>query len=391
MKHTTHTFLADGFTLIELIVATLIASMISAVLLTALYQSSSIQASVDTTIDFSERIGIMSNLLEKDLAGAFVPMEAHRKDDEKGGEKNVAPDEKGDNTQKAAEKKNGTEQKPEKKKEQKKPIEKIFYSTSKNGMLDTLTFVTNNPLVVFVGKDVGVVKPKAVRVQYRLKPEDGSKDSYVLVRQESNELDLAEYKNVREQEVIGGIKKLSVSFTARIEKKSESSSAKSSGGHGKTTADAAGEQKKKQEKEKKVYEYKVQPEWVSEQKKDAAKSQEKKETDKKEPEFPRIPYSVEFKITLWNKQKKKDVEYVVVCHIPVDSIEAEMIDKKQQEMPKKAEQKPESNAGGAKPQSNQQHNAMNGQQVIKEEVVVYNGIEVLSNALDSLKKLLGHA
>lgn len=385
MKHTPHTFLADGFTLIELIVATLIASMISAVLLTALYQSSNIQASVDSTIDFSERMGIITNLFEKDLAGAFVPKSAvagAMADKQAGAEKS-------DNAQKTAEKQSNADQKQEKKKEKKKPIEKIFYSTSKNGMLDTLTFVTNNPLVVFVGKDVGVVKPKAVRVQYKLKQEDNSKDSYVLVRQESNELDLAEYKNVREQEVIGGIKKLSVSFTARIEKKTESSSAKAS-------ADTAseqnkGEQKKKQEKEKKLYEYKVQPEWVSEQKKEAAQQQEKKDTDKKEPEFPRIPYSVEFKITLWDKQKRKDADYVVICHIPVDSIEAQMVDKKQQETPKKAEPKSESPASDAKPQGNQQRNAMHTQQVIKEEVVVYNGVEVLSNAMDSLKKLLGHA
>ena len=80
-----------------------------------------------------------------------------------------------------------------------------------------------------------------------------------------------------------------------------------------------------------------------------------------------------------------------MCHIPVDSIEAQMVDKKQPEIPKKPEQKAQPGADAAKPQGNQQHNAMKTQHVIKEEVVVYNGIEVLNNAMDSLKKLLGHA
>ena len=81
-------------------------------------------------------------------------------------------------------------------KEKPKPIEKIFYSTNKDGILEMLTFVTNNPLVVYVGKDVGEVKPKVVRVQYSLKPEADKKNSYTLFRQESMELDLEKFKNV---------------------------------------------------------------------------------------------------------------------------------------------------------------------------------------------------
>lgn len=380
--------------LIELIVATLIASILSGVLLTALSQSSRVQASVDNTINTSERIGIVVGQLEKDLAGAFVPTQAEKKDEKAPA---ASPEEKKDDTQKTSAKSTEPEQKTGQKKEA-KPIEKIFYATNKDGMLDTLTFVTNNPLVVFVGKDVGTVKPKVVRVQYALKPDPENKESFILFRQESNELDLAEYKNVRPYEVIGGIKKLSVSYTARLEKKEESASAKASdsasssaksfGEHGKATSDASAGTKK--EKPKKSYEYKVQPEWTSEPKKDSDKG-ETKQGEKKEQEFPRIPHSVEFKMTLWDKTNKKDKDFTFVCAIPVDSIEAQQKDDKKQ--PEQPEQKPAAPADEQQP-GQQGQQAMRGRRVETREVVVYNESDlevVLANAMDSLKKLIGHA
>lgn len=355
-----------GFMLIELIVASLIASLLSAVLLTALSQSSRVQTSVDTTVDLSERIGIVVNQLEKDLAGAFVPVQAEQPDIEQAMQDTVSSSADSSGNKSAQ----GTGDKTDQKK-QPKPIEKIFYGTNKDGMLDTLTLVTNNPLVVFVGKDVGTVKPKVVRVQYTLKPDVENKNSFILFRQESNELDLAEYKNVRPYEVIGGIKKLQVSYTARLEKKEKSKA-----------SDAAAE--KSPEKPKKSYEYKIQSDWVSEKKDENKKAQA--QGDDKEPEFPRIPYSVEFKITLWDKQNKKEKDYTLVCAIPVDSIEAQLHDEKESPpVVKKEEKKP-----AASPEkATQSGQSVAHNQVSSQEVLVYNGTQVLSNTLNSLKKLLG--
>jgi len=340
--------------LIELIVATLIASMVSTVLLTALYQGNKVQAFVDDLISTSERIGIIANQLERDLAGSFVPIQAEQGDIEEA----LSAAEKSDISQTAQ----GGQKEGQKK--QAKPIEKIFYSTNKNGMLDTLSFVTNNPLVVFVGKDVGTIKPKVVRVQYTVKPEQGTKDSYALFRQEGNELDLADYKNVRPYEIIGGIKKITVSFTARLEKKEEKKT-----------------EQKSQENQKVSYEYKVQPEWISEQKKD------QKQSDKKqEPEFPRIPYAVEFKITLWDKLHTKDEEFTIVCEIPVDSLHAQQENEQQPQQEKKVE--PKSEKPGATPNKPGQLVARNGNvgnAVTTKETVV---IETLTNTLGSLTKLL---
>ncbi len=270
---------------------------------------------------------------------------------------------------KPAETQNKAENKADTKDTQKKEpktIEKIFYSTNKDGNLDALTFITNNPLVVFVGKDVGVVKSKVARVQYTLKPEPDKKGLYALFRQESNELDLAEYKNVRSYEVIAGIKSCKVNFTARIEKKQDKKN---------------GEQASGQE-QKISYEYKTMPEWVSEQKKESGGEQ----TDKEKTEFPRIPHSVEFKITLWDKQEQKDKEFTIACMIPVDAAQS----KKEQKQPAAPAAKDGKNSQGSastsRPQGQQQ--AARGGQGKSQEELLNNGVTVLTNTLNSLTKLL---
>jgi type II secretory pathway component PulJ len=298
----------QGFMLIELIIATLIASLIAGLLFAMLFQITLVQTSVDNVIDLSVRVGVVENQLEKDLTGCFVPKQAEESSSAKAmadtskDVKKVEPE--GD------------------KKETAKLIQKIFYSTNKNGQLDTLTFITNNPLVVYAGKDVGVAKPKAVRVQYTLTPEEHKKDSYALLRQESMELDLEKYKNVTPYEVIGGIKKCTVTFTARIPKQQDNK-----------------QQASEQNSSKVLYEYKTLNEWVSEQKKEDKESKDKSE-------FPRIPYSVEMKLTLWDLQEKKEKEFTVVCEIPTDfsPVKVKKQDKKEADKPKQEDKSAEQSA-----------------------------------------------
>jgi type II secretory pathway component PulJ len=348
-----------GFALIELIIATLIASMVAGILLAALSQGNRFQMIIDNTIDLSSRIGVVSNQLEKDLMGAFIPVQAEsssaKAPEDK--QKEESDEAKKSDNKKIPDKKDEVEQKSTDKKEE-KPIEKIFYSINKNGKLDILTFITNNPLVVYVGKDVGVVKSKVVRVQYSLRPEVGKKDSYALFRQESMELNIEKYKDVREYEVIGGIKNCTITFTARIQKKDEKA-----------------EQSK--EKPKISYEYKTLNEWVSEQKKDA---------DTQKQEFPRIPYSVEIVLVLWDMQDKREQKYIIVCQIPIDFTEPKKEEKKKAEQPKKDE---EQSAPADKGKGNQQKTAQN-KQSSGQETVVYNGIETTAVNLDSLKRIFGH-
>lgn len=367
MKYVVH-----GFMLIELIISVLIASMVSGVLLTALYQGNRIQLMVDDMIYTSERIAIVAHQLEKDLSGAFVPVQAEKKRSEKKSDSaNVqsGDEKKSADTQNKAENKADTKDNAEQKDTQKKEpkiIEKIFSSTNKDGNLDALTFITNNPLVVFVGKDVGVVKSKVARVQYTLKPEPDKKGLYALFRQESNELDLAEYKNVRSYEVISGIKSCKVNFTARIEKKQDK----------KTGEQASGQEPKIS------YEYKTMSEWVSEQKKESGGEQ----SDKEKTEFPRVPHSVEFKITLWDKQEKKDKEFTIVCAIPVDATQSKK-EQKQPAAPSAKDDKNSQNSSNA-PKPSGQPPAVASAQGKSQEELLNNGVTVLTNTLNSLTKLL---
>lgn len=331
-----------GFSLIELMVSTLIASMIGSLLLTALYQSSRVQNSVDTMFDTSLRVGIITNQLERDLMGAFVPTQARIKDakEEEGSEKK---DGKVDAGKKSSEKK---EDKQEEKKEKiskpaEKPLEKIFYSVNKGVNLDTLTFITNNPLSVFVGKDVGVVKPKLVRVQYVLKPDEENserkKDTFTLFRQEGIELDVAKFGSTRSYEVINGIKEFAVTYTAKIEKKEENSQAA-------PVKEGAEKKDVKQLGQKpKVYEYKTSKDWVSER-----KQEENKTGQGEEQEFPRVPYMVEIKMVLWNKQHSKNEEFTLVFELPVDTSPVEEKEEKDDKAPKKDEKKDSSDKSSEK-------------------------------------------
>jgi hypothetical protein len=164
-----------------------------------------------------------------------------------------------------------------------------------------LTFITNNPILVFVGKDTGVAKPKMVRVQYTLVPDKEKKDIFTLIRQEGLELDIANFGNPRSYELLDSIKEFSVTYTARIEKKEEKKQNIQS-----TDTQAP------IESQKVIYEYKTMPEWVSESPQDAHK-----EKAENEQQMPRIPYYVTIKVVLWNKKNAEET-YVLSYEIPVD-------------------------------------------------------------------------
>ncbi len=378
----------SGFTLIELMISTAIATMVAGVLLAALSQGNRSKAKIDDAISLSERIAIVANQLEKDLMGAFIPTEAESSSAKAAAaqedEEPKAPDKKSSSAKATADtadnKKTDAKATPaaEKPADKPKPIEKIFYSTNKENMLDTLTFITNDPLTVYVSKDAGEVKPKVARVQYTLRADEKDKKSYTLFRQESKELDLAEYKNVRPYELISGIKKCTVKFIARIEKKQEKNK----------PADKAEKQK---EREKIEYEYKELSEWVSEQKKESSSANASSkasatadrsaaEGEKEQQEFPRIPYQIEFYISLWDIQEKKDKKITLLYEIPVDFKKPKKEEKKQLQ-PLEDEQKAQQ--GNKKPQ--QQGGKDGGQEMVMHQGI---SIETLSGTLNSLMQLL---
>jgi type II secretory pathway component PulJ len=363
----------QGFMLLELMIATLIAAMVAGILLSVLSQTNRAQLKIDTMIDLSTRGAVAAHQLEKDLLGAFIPVQAQEKKKDKDNKVKTEEQPKKDAKEQKAEQKDNNNKQAKK---EPKVIEKIFYSINKGANLDTLTFITNNPLTVFVGKDVGEVKSKVARVQYSLRPEKDIKDSFALFRQESSELDLEQFKtireNAREYELIGGIKSCTIKFIARIEKKQEQKPA---------------EQGKQQEQQKKEYEYKELHEWVSEQKKS-------EDGDKHKQEFPRIPYSVEIRFLLWDQQYKKTKEFVVACIILTDFTVTEQVTNEEQQ-PKKGDGKDDKAAPqGGEDKKNDKSKQQSGQMIVLNVAgdtpkTIAQGPQSLTHMLENITKMFG--
>jgi len=230
-----------GFALLEVMIASLIAALLSTSLLITIAQVSRLQETVNTITSVYGRMAILQNQMERDIMGAFVPMQV-----------DLIP----------------TTTQP--KEEQPKPIDKLFYGKMTGGRLDLLTCITSNPLQIYFGIKDTKLKPRVARVVYRLEPDKRRKNSFVLMRQEGQQLSLAGYKkdaqgSMRMYEIIDGIQSLSVQYISVEEKRSADGTIKRT--------------------------YKKQNSWDS----------QKPQADSKKPRGPvRLPNFVELQIALWN-------------------------------------------------------------------------------------------
>ncbi|MFI5332705.1 MAG: type II secretion system protein J [Candidatus Babeliales bacterium] len=264
---------SPGFMLLELLVSMLISSMLAIALFAAFGQTNRAVQTIDRMVDVSYKETVAIHQLTKDISGAFIPTQGRKKKSSAG----TKEDEKV--------KKEAQSKLPEAKKE-KKRLTKIFYGTTKDEQLNVLTCITNNSTLEY---PLGVV-----RVAYRLVPEspfNPKKPSYVLMRQESgSKLDFNDFNSeqkeggVRAYALIGNVKKLSVAYTAAInkelkEKKEQPTSAKAN------TAEGASIER----------EYKVLNEWVMEE-----------EQEKQYKEYTKIPYAVDIDCVLWDDRKERE-------------------------------------------------------------------------------------
>jgi len=264
----------QGFVLIEILFASAIASLISISLFAAFYQANRSTQILDNIIEAHTNIIILSNLMEKDISGAFIPLQVYEdKKNKKEGDKKTDPDEK----------------------KSKPALTKIFFSSNQNGMLDILTFITNNPLQGYWDDETGSLKPRIARVVYHLREEKGigSKKSYALYRQESSNLDFEAFKKdaaqpVREYQVVDRIKKLSVSYTQEITKKEQTTNG-----------------------EKVTKEYKKVDDW---------------DTDEpgavnKDTVVSKLPYSVSIDVAFWDMKKERERSFVVTSLVFTNTVE----------------------------------------------------------------------
>jgi prepilin-type N-terminal cleavage/methylation domain-containing protein len=242
----------DGFALIEVLLASLISSILGVILFTAYYQSNKVTMAIDNFIDVYSKEALLQTQLERDIIGSFIPQQAYEKE---------------------------------------KFIEDVFMSKNQQGITEFLTFITNNPLTAYQQ-----TKPRIVRVVYRLKEDSYStehKKSYALLRQESAGLDVKLFKEekdtkIKSYELVDGIKEFTVSYYAlnrtndrvEIEKKevwpAEQGSAKK-----------------------------------SEQQDKSKQDNNKKDTDEQDKKIITLPDLVIIHVTLWDAQKKRERSFSI--------------------------------------------------------------------------------
>lgn len=320
-----------GFTLLEVMIATAIASTISVVLFVALRQTMGYQERVDTLVDTYTRATLIQNQLERDFMGFFVPNEAYE----------------------LVSSKTGTQSGGKEKAEQ---IDRVFYGTKGKEQFGVLSFITTNAMQVYWGKTMGAPKPLVARVVYRLnkikdssvRPEalDGqnkNQDSYVLTRQESRNLDFApfegapEKQKVRAYEIVDGVKSMKVTYLARVytaeEKKGSSASPRTEGGAESVRPERAKEERT-DSKTLPTWTYKEFSEWDWSPKSYSAKASKdregkgKKPDTKKEPEkkeqISRVPMYIKLNLELWNPEHTSSTPFeFVFVRKPFEMMELE--------------------------------------------------------------------
>lgn len=292
---------AKGFSLVELLVATMIASILGTLLFTAFYQINKFVPAIDNRTTIIEKAALVNAQLEKDFAGIIVPNEFY---DRQTKSKEKSTTGKKDDIAKKddeAKKKEAADQNEDKDQKKKKPLEKIFYSVTKNGMLDTLSFITTSSLQVYWGPKSGSAKPRIVRVLYTLKEDAATKDgkkTYSLIRKESPKLEYEEVDKSLEYVLADGIRSLKMDYTAVLIEPEKKQPAQ------------AQAQEQVVVKEKPQLEIKQLEEW----KEKPESSEDSKDENKKK--MPLTPQVISMDISFWDVTRKRSFPFVFTYKIP---------------------------------------------------------------------------
>jgi type II secretory pathway component PulJ len=276
-----------GYFLLELLLSTAISTILLSALFVTLYQMNRSKKNIDIVISRSIRASLIQQQLQRDIMGVFVPVTTSsvQKEEKEEAETPAKPGEQKNAPTAQAEQTNP------KASSEKTSIEKIFFSKNKGANLETLTFITNNPMPVYWNDKAGKAQPKIVRVVYRLQPDPVRRGSFILLRQEGDDLQYASYdpglptekQKFRLYEVVDGVKNFSaVYYYVPLEKKEPTN-----------PGQKPSEQKKPVKKELKTVK-----EWL-----------QQKEDIGQQAGRPEIPRYVEIKVVLWDTTYQRDSEW----------------------------------------------------------------------------------
>ena len=296
-----------GFTLIEVLIATAIASILGASLFFSFYQTEKVVTYMTDYVDIFSAAILVDHQLSKDVAGAFIPVQA------------ILPKKKPKQKQQQGQ----TQEPPQKEEQQqKKPILKdTFMSQNRGSNMSMFSFITNNPMRIFWGKKTGEPKPSIARVVYTLEEDkDAPKDKprFILYRQEGADLNLAPYtkkeSNFERYQIADNIKACTLEFVVSVEP----------------------EEDKQKGKEGSI-EFKTFKDWQLGKDEKDLRSKAK------------IPDEVRMTLTLWDSRQLQDREFVFTIPIVAgfqELPEPEPLQQEKKAVPKKAGQPA---AGQAKP------------------------------------------
>lgn len=296
-----------GFTLVEILLASAIATVLSGLLFVVVSQLSSSIPVIDRRADTYEKASIVNAQLERDLSGVSAPNEFYARQKlgakDKPQEQSSSEQKKGEEQKKSAEDKKAKETAESSSTDEaaKKPLEKIFYSTNKDGMFEQVSFITTNPLQIYWGGKAGSAKPRVARVLYKLQeeknPRKNAKKSYRLVRQESPMLDWDQFKSneaIKEYTLASNIRSMQVEYSAVLlpqEKGKEEKPAE--------TDKAKGPAKKEIEKKK---------DWSGKVEDDTQKDKPKR--------LPLAPQLAQIDIVFWDEKQQRSTPFSFTIRIP---------------------------------------------------------------------------
>ena len=262
-----------GFTLIEVIIATALASVLSVLLLRMVTQLNTTRRRLDDRTGVYTRMNVVNQQLVRDLMGVFWFTELEPSKEQEPG---------------APQPEEGAKQAT--KKEQPKPRfpTKLFFAKNKDKLLSELLFISTNPAQSYWGPKAGGPRPRAARIRYQLVPEKDKPQSYQLLREEfdvsrSGDYSVTSGSGARQYEIARGIKSLVIRY-GWIEYDTTE------------VGDSRGKQRFR------VLQYHREPEWESpERTPDPQK-------DKYNPR-PVVPDFFEVALTLWDADQRREYPF----------------------------------------------------------------------------------
>lgn len=274
----------SGFTIIELLVASMVASIVAVLLMQMLGLVNKVSMAADDRMTTDERAAVLLTQLERDLSGAFfIPQKKEDKD-----------------------KKQDAEKADEKKEEK---ITKIFVG---DGHGSLLTFITNNPLPTYWDARVGKPKPAIARVVYKLVEDAKLKGSYNIMRLETDDLydqTIFEKDNMKNfVQMVQGIKELKIQYVEQKDRMPEKKKEEAAPAPAAQKQGAQPAQQKEKPEPMPIIEYHSVDEWDS----------DKEPEEQKEVFRHHLPAYVKVQVSFWDNMKKGAVAFDYIFQLVPD-------------------------------------------------------------------------